>query len=82
MAGGYEEPRWWSAPGWQHRIDAGLERPLFWSADGSRRRFGHLEEVPADEPVQHICFHEAEAYAAWAGARLRRRMTRLLPATG
>ena len=69
-AGGYDEPRWWSAPGWQHRIDAGLERPLFWSADGSRRRFGHLEEIPADEPVQHVCFHEAEAYAAWAGARL------------
>ena len=56
--------------GWQHRVDAGLERPLFWSADGSRRRFGHVEEIPADEPVQHVCFFEAEAYAAWAGARL------------
>ncbi|MBD8869655.1 ergothioneine biosynthesis protein EgtB [Nocardioides donggukensis] len=69
-AGGYDEPRWWSAEGWEHRTDAGLERPLFWSADGSRRRFGIVEEVPPDEPVQHVCFHEAEAYAAWAGARL------------
>ena len=69
-AGGYDEPRWWSAPGWQHRLEAGLERPLFWSADGSRRRFGHVEEIPPDEPVQHVCFFEAEAYAAWAGARL------------
>jgi iron(II)-dependent oxidoreductase len=69
-AGGYDEPRWWSAQGWSHRIDAELSRPLFWSADGSRRRFGLVEDIPPDEPVQHVCFFEAEAYAAWAGGRL------------
>ncbi len=69
-AGGYDEARWWSARGWSHRIGAGLERPLFWAPDGSRRRFGYTEDLPADEPVQHVCFFEAEAYAAWAGARL------------
>jgi iron(II)-dependent oxidoreductase len=69
-AGGYDEPRWWSARGWQHRVEVGLERPLFWSPGGSRTRFGNVEEVPADEPVQHVCFFEAEAYAAWAGGRL------------
>ncbi|HEY6933063.1 MAG TPA: ergothioneine biosynthesis protein EgtB [Marmoricola sp.] len=68
--GGYHDPRWWSVAGWRHRREAGLERPLFWSADGSRRRFGVVEAVPPEEPVQHVCFHEAEAYAAWAGARL------------
>ncbi len=69
-AGGYDEPRWWSERGWRHRVEAGLQRPLFWSADGSRRRFGVVEDVPPEEPVQHVCFFEAEAYAAWAGARL------------
>ena len=69
-AGGYDEQRWWSPRGWAHRLEAGLERPLFWSADGSRRRFGLVEDIPPDEPVQHVCFFEAEAYAAWAGARL------------
>jgi gamma-glutamyl hercynylcysteine S-oxide synthase len=69
-AGGYDEPRWWSARGWAHRLEAGLERPLFWSRDGARRRFGIVEPIPPDEPVQHVCFFEAEAYAAWAGARL------------
>jgi iron(II)-dependent oxidoreductase len=69
-AGGYAEPRWWSTAGWAHRVAAGLERPQFWSADGSRRRFGLVEALPPDEPVQHVSFHEAEAYAAWAGARL------------
>jgi iron(II)-dependent oxidoreductase len=69
-AGGYAEPRWWSARGWAHRVEAGLERPEFWAADGSRRRFGIVEDIPPDEPVQHVSFFEAEAYAAWAGARL------------
>ncbi len=68
--GGYHQPRWWSPRGWQHRAEAELERPQFWSVDGTRRRFGTVEEIPADEPVQHVCFFEAEAYASWAGARL------------
>jgi len=69
-AGGYDDPAWWSPRGWAHRVEAGLERPLFWAADGSRQRFGIVEEIPSDEPVQHICFFEAEAYASWAEARL------------
>ncbi len=68
--GGYDSPRWWSARGWQHRQDAGLERPQFWTARGTRTRFGIEEELRPDEPVQHVTFFEAEAYAAWAGARL------------
>jgi iron(II)-dependent oxidoreductase len=67
---GYDEPRWWSERGWWHRVAAGLERPAFWTADGARRRFGRVEDVPPDEPVQHVCYFEAEAFAAWAGARL------------
>lgn len=70
LAGGYDERVWWSARGWAHRVEAALQGPQFWSADGSRRRFGIVEDIPDDEPVQHICFFEAEAYAAWAGARL------------
>jgi iron(II)-dependent oxidoreductase len=68
--GGYATPRWWSERGWSHRVSAGLERPQFWAADGTRSRFGIVEEIPPDEPVQHVTFFEAEAYAAWAGARL------------
>ena len=69
--GGYTEPRWWSPRGWEHRVSAGLTAPQFWSSDArTRSRFGHIEDVPADEPVQHVSYFEAEAYAAWAGARL------------
>lgn len=68
--GGYRKQRWWSERGWQHRCDANLVAPQFWNADGTRTRFGHVEELPASEPVQHVTYFEAEAYAVWAGARL------------
>jgi iron(II)-dependent oxidoreductase len=71
---GYAQPRWWSEKGWEHRQREEIVAPLFWSRDGAggwvRRRFGVTEGVPADEPVQHIDYYEAEAFARWAGARL------------
>ncbi len=71
--GGYRQQRWWSARGWEHRQQAGLVAPEFWNTEdlaGGRTRFGHVEAIPGDEPVQHITYFEAQAYAAWAGARL------------
>ena len=72
-AGGYDDPRWWGPVGWAWRQEAGLEAPQHWRQEGGtwwRRRFGVLEPVPDDEPVQHVCWHEADAYARWAGKRL------------
>jgi iron(II)-dependent oxidoreductase len=72
-AGGYDDERWWSTEGWAYRVEAGLTAPRFWVRDGERwlrDRFGVVEPIPPDEPVVHVCFHEARAYAAWAGKRL------------
>ncbi|MBD0349171.1 MAG: ergothioneine biosynthesis protein EgtB [Thermoleophilia bacterium] len=72
-AGGYAESRHWSVDGWRWREEAAVEHPEFWrrEPDGwSRRRFGRWEVLPPEEPVQHVCWFEADAYARWAGKRL------------
>jgi len=72
-AGGYDDPRWWSERGWAHRQQAGLTAPQHWRRDGdgwAATAFGRTERIVPDEPVVHVCFFEAEAYAAWAGRRL------------
>ncbi|MFD1275092.1 ergothioneine biosynthesis protein EgtB [Streptomyces kaempferi] len=71
--GGYDTERWWSPQGWAHIRAHGIEAPLFWRREGGqwlRRRFGVTELVPPDEPVLHVCWYEADAYARWAGRQL------------
>jgi len=72
-AGGYDQPAWWSAVGWAHRQEADLSAPRFWQRESDtwwRLRFGIRERVPPSEPVIHVSYHEAQAYATWAGRRL------------
>lgn len=72
-AGGYDDARWWSAAGWDHRQAAGLTAPQHWQRDGdgwAATAFGRTARIVEDEPVVHVCYYEAEAFAAWAGKRL------------
>ncbi|ASW55145.1 ergothioneine biosynthesis protein EgtB [Plantactinospora sp. KBS50] len=71
--GGYDDPRWWTEAGWRHRCAAGLSAPMHWERDGTGwgcRRFGRYVPLRPDEPVVHVSYHEAEAFARWAGRRL------------
>ena len=71
--GGYLDERWWHPEGWAYVQKAQLRAPLFWRREGDtwlRRRFSCTERVPPGEPVMHVCWYEADAYARWAGRRL------------
>lgn len=71
--GGYERDELWSPAGrvWLRAEQA--RAPKHWRRDGDgwiTERFGHILPVRDDEPVVHVCAHEADAYARWAGKRL------------
>ena len=71
--GGYERADLWLSDGWAAVGAQGWEAPLYWrrSADGWRV-FTLTGERPVDpdEPVVHVSYDEADAYARWAGGRL------------
>jgi ergothioneine biosynthesis protein EgtB len=71
--GGYREPLLWLADGWDAVQAGGWQRPLYWSEDGDSA-FTLRGEQPLrpEEPVCHLSYFEADAYARWAGARLPR----------
>ena len=72
--GGYVKDRYWCADGIAWRDRTGLGHPCYWLSDGSDgwaiRRFDCISPLPENEPVIHISWYEADAYAKWAGARL------------
>lgn len=81
--GGYARPEFWLSDGWAFLQRLGLEAPLYWEraelggsapigSARSWRRFtlAGMRDVDPAEPVQHLSYYEADAYARWAGARL------------
>ena len=72
-AGGYDDERLWGAGRLALAVRVRQASPAFWFREGGawlRRRFARVEPLPDDEPVQHVCWYEADAYARWAGRRL------------
>jgi ergothioneine biosynthesis protein EgtB len=74
-AGGYRRPEFWLADGWRAVNVHQWQAPLYWEyLDGVWWQFtlAGLRPVSEHEPVCHVSFYEADAYARFAGSRLPR----------
>jgi ergothioneine biosynthesis protein EgtB len=74
LDGGYLRPELWLSDAWDHLQASGWMAPLYWEQgeDQAWKVFTSRGGSPLhpNEPVCHVSFHEADAYARWAGARL------------
>jgi ergothioneine biosynthesis protein EgtB len=72
-AGGYQQSKYWHSDAWTWVKENDIAGPLYWhSIDGKWYRYAlpGLEVINGADPVTHISFYEAAAYAEWAGMRL------------
>ena len=70
---GYNRPEFWLSLGWMTLNEQRWNAPLYWTKrDGAWWNFtlSGLRPVEQSEPVTHVSYFEADAYANWAGARL------------
>ncbi len=71
--GGYERPDLWLSDGWTACRTGEWRAPLYWETQGCQWGMMTLtgfRPMSATEPICHVSYYEADAYARWAGARL------------
>lgn len=71
--GGYERPELWLSDGWHTVQQADWVAPLYWVRDGDEWQVHTLagtRPIVDAEPVAHVSYYEADAFARWAGSRL------------
>lgn len=57
----------------QFVADTGSQPPMYWERDGdgwALTTFGRHEPIDPAKPVVHVDWHQADAFARWAGKRL------------
>lgn len=71
--GGYHQPEHWLSDGWDAVNKEQWQAPLYWTKqDGQWHVYTlkGLEPLAAEDPVCHVSYYEADAFARWKGARL------------
>ena len=75
-SGAYQDASYWLSEGWSWVQENHIETPMYWrSAQHSSTTWQvftlqGLKHLALDEPVTHISYFEADAFARWAGYRL------------
>ena len=70
---GYQRPEFWLSDGWATVRERGWQAPLYWLREGGEWSVFTLagcRSLNPAEPVCHVSFYEADAFARWAGKRL------------
>ncbi|EAQ78749.1 ergothioneine biosynthesis protein EgtB [Blastopirellula marina] len=71
--GGYQDPQWWLSDGWNFLQSQQIVAPLYWRQQAEhwlQLTLGGLVPVSPSQPVHHVSYYEADAFARWAGHRL------------
>jgi len=71
--GGYRNPLLWLSDGWRTVQGEEWQAPFYWEQHDGRwwvMTLSGLREVDPNEPVCHVSYYEADAFARWSGARL------------
>jgi len=71
--GGYETPELWLSEGWAAVESRNWKAPLYWERKNGKWAcftLSGMRSVNTEDPVCHVSYFEADAYARWAGARL------------
>jgi len=71
--GGYERPELWLSLGWQAVREHGWRAPLYWheiSGEWHEFTLSGMRELDLTQPVCHVSYFEADAFARWAESRL------------
>lgn len=71
--GGYNRSDLWLSSGWDWRTRDQIDLPLYWEKHGegySHFTLSGMMEVDPEEPVMHVSFYEADAFARWANMNL------------
>ena len=71
--GGYKKANLWLSMGWATVQEQGWEAPMYWEKfDEGWKAFtlAGLRSIDLDEPVCHVSYFEADAFARWTGYRL------------
>ena len=71
--GGYRRPELWLSDGWAWLQDQSISGPLYWDLDGdtpSHYTLAGRRPVNRQEPMAHLNYYEADAFARWCGKRL------------
>ena len=73
--GGYHDPSYWLSDGLAISRKNNWKAPLYWVEDNGQWKIftlSGIHEIDPDDPVSHVSFYEASAFATWAGKRLPR----------